>query len=843
MEDPPVEQLDFPADGFDALFEEVDQDDMSEMFIKVNGPGAPKDLPAFLLPIRDRRDWGVGGGYIPMFQDLSEHTFTPSDKDALLSIYYCHKQGLYKHVVGDTGFSIKRLAEAYSLKPDRIKKWHRNLKRSIPNTNKTGRPKLLHDEDIKDIRRQMKVRKNKRSVMSKDEVWALVEKKIKERWELQGIIGSPSILRQTFDSIVKRYLRPTNVKGISAQGSTPARKKAATDIRNFYSMMVGLSAFVTACYFTDIWNFDCTNFEIRKDGTGQVYLILSKKKQERFMKSEPGESNSNAESGCDESSSDESCDPCDSDPSESDYSEGGSSDSDSSEMRQNEVPATTTQSNQLATFIKYFCCSSASGMLCPTLLLCANKHCKSKETFFVKACQGLRISPDPNAADGYVAFTQTRAGNNRLFQWYFKTVVIPTLVRARGERVTPIFLSLDGEKLVVDSLLDFCCDEDPTPVRDLLAHYNIMVGKLPASWSLSGQPNDVGPIFKVLKMKVRQYVKDSGGGRKGTRRDDPLLQNELQNLWKDYQTEYPHDVSSASSEMKLKAFAGIQKIAYAIRHNITAGLLIRGFELVGQIRDQNGKFDFETLIAMKPGEKVKRSTFDKMLQHLQDDTMYMQSHGNLPDAKMKWLKNSNSEGDMRDRDDVNLINQRFVLLTHADQVRRYENEKRRTIISVGGGAAAGTGGKKKSKNDDDDAEEKNSEGDNEDDSGPRNNKTSVAKLARNRAYKQKMKELKKHMTSGSSSTQAAAATGDHIANDSSGAAAATGDHIANESSGGKRARSSTTTEGVSQQAAQSRPKKLRAAKSSQSPSAAEVVTQGKGESDMDSANDHDLISI
>ena len=61
MEDPPVEQLDFPVDGFDALFEEVDQDDMSEMFIKVNGTGAPKDLPEFLLPIRDRRDWGGWG--------------------------------------------------------------------------------------------------------------------------------------------------------------------------------------------------------------------------------------------------------------------------------------------------------------------------------------------------------------------------------------------------------------------------------------------------------------------------------------------------------------------------------------------------------------------------------------------------------------------------------------------------------------------------------------------------------------------------------------------------------------------------------------------------------------
>ena len=221
-----------------------------------------------------------------------------------------------------------------------------------------------------------------------------------------------------------------------------------------------------------------------------------------------------------------------------DDSEDSSDDSEDSDeaLPQNEQPVTITSNNELSSFIKYFCCSSTGGVLCPTVLLCANKHSKSKQTFFVKEYKGLRISPDVNAAPGYVAYTLGRAGNNRVFQWYFKHVVIPTVVKQRGDGDTPIFISLDGENLIIDSLLDFTCEEDNVRVRDVLEEHNIIIGKLPASWSLSGQPNDVGPLFKVLKQKVHQLVKEAGS--KG-RKDDPSLQEELQAGWQEYQKKFP----------------------------------------------------------------------------------------------------------------------------------------------------------------------------------------------------------------------------------------------------------------------------------------------------------------
>jgi hypothetical protein len=85
-------------------------------------------------------------------------------------------------------------------------------------------------------------------------------------------------------------------------------------------------------------------------------------------------------------------------------------------------PIAVTSTNELAAFTNYCFCSLTIGVLCPTVLLSANKHTMSKETFFVKECEGLRSTADIDGAPGYVTFTQGRAGCDKNFSGILLTL-------------------------------------------------------------------------------------------------------------------------------------------------------------------------------------------------------------------------------------------------------------------------------------------------------------------------------------------------------------------------------------------------------------------------------------
>lgn len=92
-------------------------------------------------------------------------------------------------------------------------------------------------------------------------------------------------------------------------------------------------------------------------------------------------------------------------------------------------PFSVVQEDALALGIKYLHMGSAGGGVAPMVLMVAASELKENE-YHAFRVPGLAHSV--STVDGWLVFCKTRIGNMAFFQWFLRTIAIPTVTSARS---------------------------------------------------------------------------------------------------------------------------------------------------------------------------------------------------------------------------------------------------------------------------------------------------------------------------------------------------------------------------------------------------------------------------
>jgi hypothetical protein len=88
----------------------------------------------------------------------------------------------------------------------------------------------------------------------------------------------------------------------------------------------------------------------------------------------------------------------------------------------NDQPITRICETGSGVFIKHYFMCNALGNVAPPLFVVSDESLPEDEVVPIKI-SGLTHSQEASSF-GYLCFTKTRAGNDELYKWYFKTVLL-----------------------------------------------------------------------------------------------------------------------------------------------------------------------------------------------------------------------------------------------------------------------------------------------------------------------------------------------------------------------------------------------------------------------------------
>ena len=264
-----------------------------------------------------------------------------------------------------------------------------------------------------------------------------------------GITANIKDIR-TVDSIIKDSGAIRIEKG---QTTTLARKREASDLRNFWVTCV-----MNECYAEGkdphmIGNFDATQFHVSFNNN-----------QEELVKIVEIQKNND-----------------------------------------NDTPTTQCEESILDLFVKYICMANAVGKLATPVFLIADPDLE-EDDFGAYLIGGLSYSNDANSV-GWLCFCKSRSGNHQFFEWFFQVLVNDfastsqreLVINEEGNNSGPddddsFFMVCDGEEVQIAALLK----ED---VANALDENKVdIVGKGAASCSGTvGNALDRSHLFKASK--------------------------------------------------------------------------------------------------------------------------------------------------------------------------------------------------------------------------------------------------------------------------------------------------------------------------------------------------------
>ena len=139
----------------------------------------------------------------------------------------------------------------------------------------------------------------------------------------------------------------------------------------------------------------------------------------------------------------------------------------------------------------------------PVFLIADDKM--SEINFDVHQVNGLGTTTAVSSK-GYVCFFKSRAGNDKFFTWFNRTVVMEFLDEIRSFNHfdilgNPAYITFDGESIQIKPYFD-------EEIQSLFDNQNCYLGKLAASCTEIQQPCDVGNIFKGSK-SANKNIDDS----------------------------------------------------------------------------------------------------------------------------------------------------------------------------------------------------------------------------------------------------------------------------------------------------------------------------------------------
>ena len=497
------------------------------------------------------------------------------------------KRYLVEEILSNEQVSIAEVSRRYNLKRTTVQDWKKTLQVTGFLQDGKGRPGTVDAEAIRELHTELGKRKLEQRPADEGQVIDLVTDYAHQTSDRQGrIIDDPS------SKTVKMIVRSIGATKKKPQIVSNARFKAGSDPRMAYSMWIMALACTKNIPKQMIWNWDATTFIVTVNGKGK--LVVTVKLEDDLR------------------------------------------------------PVSLVCDETLDIFIKWMHMGSASGQAIPFVVVVAIAAMKPDE-FKVFEIPGLSYSAVPGTV-GYLCFTQTRAGNAKFFNWFIKTVAIPTVVNTRSfhESTSRAFASCDSEAMFLDEIFS-------VETRELLRQSNIDLGKIPASCSGILQPSDVSPLFKAAKTKLRSMLV------KHLIAENPIVESHIMTAIDQLQQELKITVGS---EHKKKIAHGAISVAHAVQEVLRPRLIEDGFQY---------PLNFENL--MRQSYATLTPDLLETMRAAQDgDVDFFLQHGQLTEEQMtrSGIPVFDAERGVP-RDQSVLHHQRAVLLTHdATRDRRAE---------------------------------------------------------------------------------------------------------------------------------------------------------------------------
>ena len=333
--------------------------------------------------------------YESQYRDLSNYDFTAEER-AFAANYIINSAEQNDGPIGSRGF-----ARRYNLKSPRVQTWVDKLKGKYGEAGKVfhetqGRPFSIDDEGIEKISSTLRAGRNlKKSVLNAKarEVISL------QQHETAARRNQMPPARQLHKKTIIRVRKRTGVSCVRAQEMTECRVKAASDVRNAFTLYVMLLAFAKALWSCMIFNWDAVTFEIKKEGAKFVWYIK--------------------------------------DPNDN-------------------TPVTASGTSELPMGIKWIPIISADGAISRIVLVVAIDSF-APDTFEKYPIKGLTCSNGRQSPPGWLCFCRTRAGNKQFWNWFMTEIVIPEVQDARSgdaeyapprlpdNTIMPAMILIDGE--------------------------------------------------------------------------------------------------------------------------------------------------------------------------------------------------------------------------------------------------------------------------------------------------------------------------------------------------------------------------------------------------------------
>ena len=321
-----------------------------------------------------------------IFPDLSKHNFSVEEKVSLCKI-----------IAGDVDEFSEQMTRSdvcdrYKISVNTVKGWQSRFVAGKPLNAAGGCPNIFTAESEARIRDALV--KNKQNYVVKDKRSGAKARfdraQTKQLLNVEYQRSQQERRRSTFRSTanpktIRSVIKKLNIKTGKSGTLTTARLKAGQNPRSAYSMYIMLASFSSDldCYHK--WNSDATQLTCKSNNNDRIVCYIDH--------------------------------------------------NDDDDMNAQSL-ASTNFNGDLSIAVKWMHLNNAGGEVAPIVLIFAIPTMGENEAFIRKVV-GLRNTAHPESY-GYVIFSRTRAGNSKIWKWFFLEFGIPFIVACNNRTMSTV---------------------------------------------------------------------------------------------------------------------------------------------------------------------------------------------------------------------------------------------------------------------------------------------------------------------------------------------------------------------------------------------------------------------
>lgn len=206
-----------------------------------------------------------------LYRNLSKHSFTVDEKTFIGS----EAGGITSLLIWGTEKNaiLRRIATRHSIPVSTVREWMNKVARSLPITNKIGRPSAMDEEAIQKFQNTLELQRTVKNAVPFAETVELLGVGATETKMRQGKRGAAAISIMC-PTTQKKLFKQCHVVKVKPQILTDARNRACRCPRISYIWGCVCMAYSSNLRAEQKWNADATTIVISESGTGSYVCVI-----------------------------------------------------------------------------------------------------------------------------------------------------------------------------------------------------------------------------------------------------------------------------------------------------------------------------------------------------------------------------------------------------------------------------------------------------------------------------------------------------------------------------------------------------------------------------------------